>query len=315
MNTPTTATPNGPVVTLLDGGMGQELIRRSSADKPHKLWSLKVMLDEPQLVSSVHRDFCLAGARIACLNTYSVTRHRLTLAEDLPSLESLLETAADLAQAGIEASGMTGVDLIGSLPPLTASYLQESPLDHAQIVAEYEELIRLQRSRLQGFIAETLPTINEATAVLQAGLNAGVSIHLALTVDDQDGTRLRSGEPLEDALTAVIPLEPASVLINCSTPEATDQALPLLAGATSLFGAYANGFHSVEALKPGGTVDVLSARDELTPEAYAQWALRWVSNGATIVGGCCEVSPEHIAHLHEQLQHTGTVVSSLAARC
>ena len=32
-------------ITLLDGGMGQELIRRSSAAKPHPLWSLQVMMD------------------------------------------------------------------------------------------------------------------------------------------------------------------------------------------------------------------------------------------------------------------------------
>ena len=29
--------------------MGQELIRRSRAEKPHPLWSLQVMMDEPDL--------------------------------------------------------------------------------------------------------------------------------------------------------------------------------------------------------------------------------------------------------------------------
>ncbi|REJ69514.1 MAG: homocysteine S-methyltransferase, partial [Proteobacteria bacterium] len=35
-------------ITLLDGGLGQELVKRSSAP-PHPLWSTKVMLDEPHL--------------------------------------------------------------------------------------------------------------------------------------------------------------------------------------------------------------------------------------------------------------------------
>ena len=91
-------------ITLLDGGMGQELIRRSSAAKPHPLWSLQVMMDEPELVANVHRDFCLAGARVICLNTYSVTRHRLQMGSALPDLPELLKHAGDLARAGIQAS-------------------------------------------------------------------------------------------------------------------------------------------------------------------------------------------------------------------
>ena len=63
-------------ISFLDGGLGQELIKRSSAP-PHPLWSTKVMLDEPHLVSDIHRDFCDAGARVICLNTYAVSRHRL----------------------------------------------------------------------------------------------------------------------------------------------------------------------------------------------------------------------------------------------
>jgi S-methylmethionine-dependent homocysteine/selenocysteine methylase len=31
----------------------------------------------------------------------------------------------------------------------------------------------------------------------------------------------------------------------------------------------------------------------------------WVAQGATIVGGCCEVGPDHIAELASQLRATG----------
>ena len=51
-------------VLLLDGGLGQELIRRSPSPAHHH-WSLQVMLEEPDLVAEVHRDFCDAGANIA----------------------------------------------------------------------------------------------------------------------------------------------------------------------------------------------------------------------------------------------------------
>ena len=300
-------------ITLLDGGMGQELIRRSSAAKPHPLWSLQVMMDEPELVANVHRDFCLAGARVICLNTYSVTRHRLQMGSALPDLPELLKHAGDLARAGIQASGLSGIDIVASLPPLTASYLQQSPLSPEQMKDEYKELMELQRYHVDGFLAETLSSIAEGEAVLLAAQEADTGVHLAFTVQDEDGTRLRSGELLEDALRVCVPLKPLSIILNCSVPEAIDQGLPLLAVATKTFGAYANGFHSITALKPGGTVDVLSAREELTPAVYTEMALQWLDLGASILGGCCEVGPAHIEALAAGIVGRGRELSGLPA--
>jgi len=293
--------------------MGQELIRRSSAAKPHPLWSLQVMMDEPELVANVHRDFCLAGARVICLNTYSVTRHRLQMGSALPDLPELLKHAGDLARAGIQASGLSGIDIVASLPPLTASYLQQSPLSPEQMKDEYKELMELQRYHVDGFLAETLSSIAEGQAVLLAAQEADTGVHLAFTVQDEDGTRLRSGELLEDALRVCVPLKPLSIILNCSVPEAIDQGLPLLAVATKTFGAYANGFHSITALKPGGTVDVLSAREELTPAVYTEMALQWLDLGASILGGCCEVGPAHIEALAAGIVGRGRELSGLPA--
>jgi S-methylmethionine-dependent homocysteine/selenocysteine methylase len=61
----------------------------------------------------------------------------------------------------------------------------------------------------------------------------------------------------------------------------------------------------VDALQPGGTVDTLASRADLDPEAYAEHALAWVEQGATLVGGCCEVGPAHIAALAKRLAERG----------
>ena len=71
-------------------------------------------------------------------------------------------------------------------------------------------------------------------------------------------------------------------------------------------GAYANGFTGIAAdfNKVGATVDMLSARRDLGPNAYADFADGWAANGATIIGGCCEVGPAHIAELSRRLKAT-----------
>ena len=94
-------------------------------------------------------------------------------------------------------------------------------------------------------------------------------------------------------------------------PETINLALPLLVKAFPRVGAYANGFQSIAPLNVGGTVAGLKAREDLTPEKYADYALGWVEMGAEIVGGCCEVGPNHIAAIDKMLQSKGYVVTSI----
>ena len=63
-------------ITLLDGGIGQELLRRS-ANPAHPMWSAKVLLDEPEIVQAAHEDFIRAGAQVITINAYSATPERL----------------------------------------------------------------------------------------------------------------------------------------------------------------------------------------------------------------------------------------------
>ena len=63
-------------IALLDGGLGQEIQKRSKT-KAHPLWSVKIMLEQPDIVTQVHRDFILSGARVICLNTYAATPSRM----------------------------------------------------------------------------------------------------------------------------------------------------------------------------------------------------------------------------------------------
>ena len=130
-----------------------------------------------------------------------------------------------------------------------------------------------------------------------------------MTVEDQDGTRLRSGEPLAEAVAALADHAEA-LLVNCSTPEAVPAALPILAEGGRPYGAYANGFEKIAEgfLTAKPTVDALTARRDLTPAAYADHALRWADAGASILGGCCEVGPAHIAEIRRRLLAAGHTI-------
>ncbi|MEM0924172.1 MAG: homocysteine S-methyltransferase family protein, partial [Pseudomonadota bacterium] len=197
------------------------------------------------------------------------------------------------------------VALAGCLPPLVASYKPDMALPFERARTEYAEIVDVEGPYVDLFLAETIPSVAEGRAAAEAACPSGKPVWIGFTVMDDGSARLRSGEPLADAVKALSDLPVAGILINCSTPESCDTALPALLGQRAIAGAYANGFVSIDALDAGGTVDVLKARKDLGPEAYADYALGWVGAGARIVGGCCEVGPAHIAALAQRLEAEG----------
>lgn len=289
-------------ITLLDGGMGQELVHRAG-DRPTPLWSTQVMLENPGLVAQVHREFTAAGATIATANTYAIHRDRLV---DTPWKERFADLHA-IALAEARVSGAARI--AGAIGPLVASYrpdLHPSADKGAPIYAEIAQMIGPSCDLM---ICETVASVTHAEAVLRGAAASGKPVWLALTVQDTDGTRLRSGEPLADVLPYA-KAGAAAVLINCSAPEAIPAALDAIKDCGLPFGAYANAFEQIteDFLKAKPTVDSLSKRRDMTPKAYADHVMGWIDQGATIVGGCCEVSPDHIAEIARRLRAAGHTI-------
>lgn len=289
-------------ITLLDGGMGQELMHRAG-EEPTPLWSTQVMVDHPGMVAQVHRDFAAAGATVATSNTYAIHRDRLVGTELEDAFEDLIARALNEART----SGAERV--AGAIGPLIASYRPDLHPDAATAMPLYAEVARLLGPACDVLICETVVSVLHAQTVLAGAAVAGKPIWLSLSVDDRDGTRLRSGEALVDVIPHVWG-KVAAVLVNCSAPEAIPAALEVLAACRVPYGAYANAFEQItdDFLKEKPTVDALITRRDLTPEAHAAHVLGWVEQGATIVGGCCEVGPSHIAEINRRLRAAGHTI-------
>lgn len=292
-------------VTLLDGGMGQELVKRAGRATP--LWAVQALLDAPDTVRAVHDDFFAAGAEVATTNTYAVMPDRLEKFGLADHLAHLTEKACHMAAA---ARDRTGSGLVaGSLGPIGFSY-QPGNAPEAERAAEiYAHLAKLQAAFVDVHLLETMSSVEQARGGLM-GAQAGTKpIWLALSVDDADGTRLRSGEALSDVAGLIEEYAPERVLLNCSRPEAISMGLPVLVAMGAPVGAYGNGFREIDKRfnRIGATTDLLTARTDIGPSAYADIAEGWVSDGATLVGGCCEIGPRHIAELAHRFGHKATL--------
>jgi S-methylmethionine-dependent homocysteine/selenocysteine methylase len=294
-------------ISLLDGSIGQELVKRSG-NRATPLWSTRVMMDQPDLVGAVHSDYFAVGSTIATTNTYALHRSRLEDIGMQDQVPALIDTA--VAQAEIARERYGNGRIAGSLGPLLASYRPDLNPDPSEASLKFGELVQLMAPRVDLFLIETVSSVQEAQGALMATAGNGKPVWLALSVKDDDGTRLRSGEPLGDIEPLLEQFAPEAVLLNCSRPEAISAGLEIVKGFGRRFGAYANGFTHIspEFLKDRPSVDALQARSDLGPAEYADFAMGWVEQGATIVGGCCEVGPDHIAELARRLRAAEHVI-------
>jgi len=278
-----------PRPILLDGSMGTELERRG-VDTGTPLWSAKALLDQPELVAQIHRDYLEAGAEVIITNTFRTHRRNLAAVGLGERAGELTKLAVDLAKNAVRASGREAF-VAGSMAPLEDSYIANA-LPRATYAAEHKEMAaNLAAAGVDLLLVETISTIREAEAAAQeagaSGLPYGVSF-----ICKADG-RMFSGEELAEAVKAVEAHRPNFFGINCSAAPSLQAALSNLRAATQLpIAVYANPSHTEDYQHWDET-------DAAQPAVYAQYAQRWLEAGAHLVGGCCGTRPEHIAAIRQ----------------
>ncbi|MCB1339478.1 MAG: homocysteine S-methyltransferase family protein [Pseudooceanicola sp.] len=295
-------------ITLLDGSIGQELVRRADVMN-QRLWSTRVLIDHPEMVARLHAEYYAAGATIATTNSYALHHSRLAPLGMERELPTLIDSA--LRQAEIARAQYPGRRIAGSLGPLLASYRPDLDPDPAVAAPRFRDMAQALAPRTDLLLIETVSSLREAEGALQGTSGLDRPVWIAFTVTDTEGTCLRSGEPLAAIAPLLAEHAPQAVLINCSPPEVIPAALDILAPMGLPFGAYANGFTRISEafLKDAPTVADLERRSDLDADSYATMAMTWLDHGATILGGCCEVGPAHIAELARRLRAAGHTIT------
>lgn len=286
---------------ILDGSMGAELIRRGITPRTG-LWSARALLDAPEAVVQVHQEYIDAGAQIITTNSYSTIPSYLAKAGMEESYQELTVVAAKLARQAVEATGQQAL-VAGCLPPLDESYRHDLvPADEPSREI-YAELVGVLSSHVDLYLCETMSSAREGANAASAARAADPdkALWVAWTLHETPGTGLRSGESLGQAMAAVEQYQPDAFLFNCTSPSAITTAVEALAELTDKpIGAYPNSYHVPE----GWTLDnekSMGGRDMEEAE-FIRYSQEWLAKGASIIGGCCGIGPEHIQAMSRKLK-------------
>ena len=297
-------------VTILDGGMGRELERRGAPFKQPE-WSALALMEAPEIVKEVHKDFIRNGAGVISTNSYALVPFHI--GEELFQNEgrALADSAGQIACEAVEET-QSNTRIAGSIPPLFGSYRADlyQPERVSEIAAP---LIEGLSPYVDLWLCETQSLLAEAISVkllIDSLDDEKKPVWISFTLEDAEVTKeplLRSGEPVVDAVEAMSGLNVEAILFNCCQPEVIGDAIQVtrdkLASLSNLeieIGAYANAF-SPQPKNATANEGLDEMRADLTPSAYLSWAQQWRRKGASLIGGCCGIGPDHIALLTEKL--------------
>ncbi len=288
-------------IMLFDGGIGQELVKRNLSTKD-PLWSARVLLDNFELVKNLHIEFLNSGSTIITTNSYSCTPQRLkrfNLENEFKNLQKLALRAAK--EAIIETGLNNNVKIAGCFSPLPGSYFKDKSISKKEMIETYLSIAELQKDDVDFFIIETMSSIDEAVNAVEALSNFNKKILLSFCLLEGDGTKLFSGEDLSKACEIIQIDKISGLCLNCSQFEDISKGLDILKKYDLPYGALPNNFQSVKPLKLGMSVDNIKKRNDILIEDFVNYSNIWLKKGCTILGGCCEITPDYINGLNQFL--------------
>ncbi|HOX16076.1 MAG TPA: homocysteine S-methyltransferase family protein [Smithellaceae bacterium] len=274
----------GKQVIILDGATGTELQSKGMpAGVCPEIWCL----ENPTIIQDVHASYQKAGARVVYTCTFGANRFKLKQYGVKKDVYSVNRELASLAR---QACGKKAL-IAGDIGPTGLFIEPFGPLAFEEAVDTFKEQARgLIDGGCDLIVIETMIDIQETRAALLAVKELSDIYTMVSMTFEKDGHTL-GGTPPVSALITLQSLGADVVGCNCSA--GPEQMVEFLA-----------------AMKPYATVPLLAKPNagmprleglktifDMDAKTFASYARKLIAAGATLLGGCCGTTPDHIAAL------------------
>jgi len=271
-------------VIILDGATGTELQSKGMpAGVCPEIWCL----ENPTIIQDVHASYQKAGARVVYTCTFGANRFKL---KQYGIKKDVYSVNLELARLAKQACGEKAL-IAGDIGPTGLFIEPFGPLAFEEAVDTFKEQARgLIDGGCDLIVIETMIDIQETRAALLAVKELSDIYTMVSMTFEKDGYTL-GGTPPVSALITLQSLGADVVGCNCSA--GPEQMVEFLA-----------------AMKPYATVPLLAKPNagmprleglktifDMDAKTFASYARKLMASGATLLGGCCGTTPDHIAAL------------------
>jgi homocysteine S-methyltransferase len=279
-------------VIICDGAMGTYLNQKGIS---YERSFDELNLSKPELINQIHREYIEAGAEIIETNTFGANSVRLSGYGLEDKVREINIKAARIAR---EARDIIGKDIYiaGSIGPLGK---QLEPYGKI-LKAAAKDIFREQvESLLEGgvdlFMVETIANLEEMeliVGIIKKTCDLPIVAQMTFTAE---GMTLLGNRP-EDVASHLVPLGVDVIGANCSVgPQMMLEVIQILCEFGTTY---------VSAQPNAGLPRLYNGRFVYfsSPDYLAEYARKFVEAGATIIGGCCGTTPDHIAAISKALK-------------
>lgn len=288
-------------LVILDGGTGTELERRGVPMDP-EAWCGPATLDHLNVLEAVHLDYVEAGAEVITANTFASSRLMLAPGGWADQVLDINRAAVAAAHRARAASGRDDIVVAGSLSHMVPLVQGEARSDEARLPdladmnAAFRELAAILRD--QGcdlILLEMMYHPDRMAAAFEAALDTGLPVWAGFSVRrGADGQVLSFTQdqdiPFEETVQLLADVDVAAAGIMHSPSNVIGDALAILGDVFDgpLMAYPDSGYFKM----PHWQFDSI-----IPPHVFLDFATSWRAAGAQVIGGCCGLSPEHIAAL------------------
>lgn len=289
---------------VIDGALSTAL-EKKGMDLNHKLWTAKVLVENPEKIKEVHREYFEAGANIAITSTYqaSILGFR-DLGHSEEEAEAFIKQSVELAkQARLESQVNQKMWIAGSVGPYGA-YLADGSEYRGDYSVNGQFLKEFHEKRIELLISEgvdllaieTIPNIEEIKVLLNILSNypetvAWVTCSLKDSEHISDGSKLSSVQEILEGNQQII-----GYGINCVKPEYVEKSMEILSlNKSKKLIAYPN----------GGAIYTPTTKEwgdnGNSKHIFSKDCLDWYEKGCSMIGGCCCTTKDDIKTLSDTL--------------
>lgn len=277
----------GKEVLVFDGGMGTLLQEKGlKGGEIPELWNI----EKPDVITDIHRSYVQSGCDIITTNTFGA--NSLKLADTTYSVKEVVNAAIDCAKSAAGDKAFVALDL-GPTGKLLKPY-GDLAFDDAYNL--YAQMIKSAEDRTDLILIETMSDTYEMKAALLAA-KENSQLPVVVTFSFDESAKLLTGGSIASAVCLAESLGAQAVGVNCGLgPKQIMEFIQELI-------EYAN---IPICINPNAglpvTIDEKTSYD-INADEFSVYAEKFAQMGASILGGCCGTTPEHISKVAKRVSH------------
>ena len=276
---------------ILDGATGSNLQHAGMASGVcPETW----ILEHPDVFVDLQKKYIEAGSDVLYAPTFTCNRIKLAEYGLADRQQELTKGLVSLSKrAAMESKTDRDIYIAGDITMTGEQLYPMGTLMFEELVDIYKEQVRLLvEEGVDLFVIETMMSLNECRAAVLA-VKETCDLPIMVTLTYAEDMRTLFGTNPETAMVVLESMGVDAVGLNCSTgpDKMLDAVLQMRQVANVPI-----------VVKPNAGLPVLSGGKtvyDMGPEEFAKAMELLVEAGATVVGGCCGTTPEHMKKLTE----------------